>query len=133
MSHLLPEQVPNYLEIVIGSVTDRIKVLAENPGLPTLSQATLNALAKAACSWLRKFAVCHSTACESATIALDAGVDQIHQIPLDKRHDRTTTQKSVAKGVSSCPTLAMIQAVVDRNSTENYSFAVASKSVRALY
>ena len=43
------------------------------------------------------------------------------------------SKKFVANGISLCPVLAMMQAVVDRNPTKKYSFAIASKSVRASY
>lgn len=127
-----PEQVPHYMATVVETGTDWVKLLTENPGLPTLSQASLNALVKAAHGY-GKFTVCHSTAYESANMALEAGVDQIHHAPLDKPYDNTTVHKFLARGISFCPTLAMMQAVVDRSPTKGYSFAVAAASVRALY
>ncbi len=127
-----PEQVSEYMETVVASGTDWVKLLAEDPGRPTLSQASLNALVIAAHGY-GKFTVYHSTAYESTNMALDAGVDQINHAPLDKPHDTMTIQKFLANGIPSCPTLAMMQAVVDQNPTKNYSYAVASASVKALY
>jgi len=113
---------------VVASGTDWVKLLAEDPGRPTLSQASLDTLVTAAHGY-GKFTVCHSIAYGSANMALDAAVDQIHHAPLDKPHDTMTIQKFLANGIPSCPTLAMMQAVVDQNPTKNYSYAVASASV----
>lgn len=125
-----PQQVPKYMQLVAGASADWVKLIAEDPGFPTLNQPTLNALVSASHGY-GKFTVCHSTSYTSANMALDAGVDQIHHAPLDIPHNGTTVDKFVAQGIASCPTLVMMQAVVDRNSTKKY--AAAAASVKALY
>ena len=65
-------------------------------------------------------------------MALDAGVDQVHHAPLNKPHNDTTVSKFLEKGAISCPTLTMMQAVVDQRPT-NRSWAVAAQSVKTLY
>jgi len=94
----------------IAEGADYIKLIADIPGP---DQETLDALV--ATSHQRgKRTVAHAVSMAALDMALQAGVDMVTHVPLDRPLTESTAARILAQGCVSIPTLTMMKGVVDR-------------------
>ena len=79
--------------------------------------------------------MCHAAASRflSASRMLEAGIDEVHYVPLNRPHNSETVRKSSAGAMPSCLSLAMMQPVEDRYPGKSYFYVVVARSVKTLY
>jgi imidazolonepropionase-like amidohydrolase len=95
----------------IAEGADYVKLIADIPGP---DQETLNALV--ATSHDRgKRTVAHAVSTAALDMALQAGVDMITHVPLDRRLTESTAARALAQKCVSIPTLTMMKGIVDRS------------------
>ncbi len=89
---------------------DYIKLIADIPGP---DQETLDALVAASHDH-GKLTVAHAVSTAALDMALQAGVDMITHVPLDRRLTESTAARVLAQKCVSIPTLTMMKGIVDR-------------------
>jgi len=94
----------------IAEGADYIKLIADIPGP---DQETLDALVAASHDH-GKLAVAHAVSTAALDMALQAGVDMITHVPLDRRLTESTAVRVLAQKCVSIPTLTMMNGIVDR-------------------
>ncbi len=95
----------------IAEGADYIKLIADIPGP---DQETLDALV--ATSHQRgKRTVAHAVSTAALDMALQAGVDMVTHVPLDRRLTESTAARILAQKCASIPTLTMMKGIVDRS------------------
>ncbi|MET7399231.1 amidohydrolase family protein [Dactylosporangium sp. NPDC005572] len=90
--------------------SDYVKIIVGNPE-PSHDQATLDAITAAAHRH-RKLVVAHAISTEAYRMALQAGVDVLTHVPLDRPLDDDTAARIAAEGRAMVPTLGMMAGVV---------------------
>jgi imidazolonepropionase-like amidohydrolase len=95
----------------IAEGADYIKLIADIPGL---DQETLDALV-ATSHRAGKRAVAHAVSAAALDMALQAGVDMVTHVPLDRRLTDSTAARVLAQKCVSIPTLTMMKGIVDRS------------------
>ena len=94
----------------IAEGADYIKLIADIPGP---DQATLDALVTQ--SHVRgRLTVAHAVSTAAFDMALQAGVDMVTHVPLDRRLTQSTAARVLAQKCASIPTLTMMKGIVDR-------------------
>lgn len=112
MSVSTPEEAEALVAHCVDSGADYIKVMIENghvlgdPGLPTLSDPTLKAGVAAAHAH-HKMAIAHALTYDSTTQALDAGIDGLAHLLIDRAVDQKMIEsfKSLHAFVTPCACL----------------------------
>ena len=94
----------------IAEGADYIKLIADIPGP---EQETLDALVAASHDH-GKLTVAHAVSTAALDMALQAGVDMITHVPLDRRLIESTAARVLAQKCVSIPTLTMMKGIVDR-------------------
>jgi imidazolonepropionase-like amidohydrolase len=94
----------------IAEGADYIKLIADIPGP---DQETLDALVAASHDH-GKLTVAHAVSTAAVDMALQAGVDMITHVPLDRRLTGSTAARVLAQKCVSIPTLTMMKGIVDR-------------------
>ena len=94
----------------IAEGADYIKLIADIPGP---DQETLDALVAASHDH-GKLTVAHAVSTAALDMALQAGVDMITHVPLDRRLTESTAARVLAQKCVSIPTLTMMKGIVDR-------------------
>jgi imidazolonepropionase-like amidohydrolase len=102
------QQAGEFVATQVAAGADYIKIVAEAPGGGGPDQDTLNALAAAARAHGRK-SVAHAATAGAYTMAVDAGVDFITHIPLDRPLDPGDVTRMAAHGTVCIPTLTMME------------------------
>jgi imidazolonepropionase-like amidohydrolase len=105
----------------IAEGADYIKIIADIPGP---DQETLDALV-ATSHQHGKRTVAHAVSTAALDMALQAGVDMITHVPLDRRLTESTAALILAQQCVSIPTLTMMKGIVDR-----FAAATASQPKR---
>lgn len=106
-----PADAARFVADRIAEGADYIKLIADIPGP---DQETLDALV--ATSHQRgKRVVAHAVSTAALDMALQAGVDMITHVPLDRRLTESTAARIVAQKCVSIPTLTMMKGIVDRS------------------
>jgi imidazolonepropionase-like amidohydrolase len=95
----------------IAEGADYIKLIADIPGP---DQETLDALV-AASHQHGKRTVAHAASRAALVMALQAGVDMVTHVPLDRRLTESTAARLLAQGCVSIPTLTMMKGIADRS------------------
>jgi imidazolonepropionase-like amidohydrolase len=95
----------------IAEGADYIKLIADIPGP---DQETLDALV-ATSHRHGKRTVAHAVSTATLDMALQAGVDMVTHVPLDRRLTESTAARILAQKCVSIPTLTMMKGVVDRS------------------
>jgi imidazolonepropionase-like amidohydrolase len=94
----------------IAEGADYIKLIVDNPGP---DQETLDALV-AASHRHGKRPVAHAASTAALDMALQAGVDMITHVPLDRALTASTAARILAQDCAMIPTLTMMKGIVDR-------------------
>jgi imidazolonepropionase-like amidohydrolase len=101
----------------IAEGADYIKLIADIPGP---DQATLDALVTH--SHVRgRLTVAHAVSTAAVDMALQAGVDMITHVPLDRRLTESTAARVLARDCACIPTLTMMKGIVDRTAATPFS------------
>ncbi len=124
-----PEDAEGYVTDRISEGSDYIKIIIEEPGF---DQATVNALAGAARRH-GKLSVAHAASFAAIAMALEAQVDVITHVPLDRALDDAAVARFVADGRISVPTLTMMQGTVEQSHRPGDDYAQSRATVAALY
>jgi imidazolonepropionase-like amidohydrolase len=95
----------------IAEGADYIKLIADLPGP---DQETLDALVAAAHQH-SKLTVAHAVSTAALDMALQAGVDMITHVPLDRPLTESTAARILAQKCVSIPTLTMMKGIADRS------------------
>ena len=95
----------------IAEGADYIKLIADIPGP---DQETLDALV-ATSHHRGKRVVAHAVSTAALDMALQAGVDMITHVPLDRRLTESTAARILAQKCVSIPTLTMMKGIADRS------------------
>ena len=115
----------------IAEGADYIKLIADIPGP---DQETLDALV-ATSHEHGKRTVAHAASRAALVMALQAGVDMVTHVPLDRRLTESTAARILAQGCVSIPTLTMMKGIADRSAAAAASrpkgVAVAGPSYEA--
>ncbi|MBW8487221.1 amidohydrolase family protein [Actinomadura sp. PM05-2] len=122
-----PGDALRFVSARVAESSDYIKVIVDVPGL---DQPTLTAIALAAHGF-GKQVMAHATTAAAAKIALAAGIDMIHHVPLDAPLDAATVSSYRSRGAVAVPTLTMMEGFANLG-IPGYSYASAESSVGAL-
>ena len=95
----------------IAEGADYIKLIADIPGP---DQETLNALVATSHDHGKR-TVAHAVSTAALDMALQAGVNMITHVPLDRRLTESTAARALAQKCVSIPTLTMMKGIVDRS------------------
>src|ERR1700733_15164517 len=106
----------------IAEGADYIKLIADIPGP---DQATLDAIVTH--SHVRgRLTVAHAVSTAAFDMALQAGVDMVTHVPLERRLTQSTAARVLAQKCASIPTLTMMKGIVDRSAAASYESARGS-------
>ncbi|MFJ4438989.1 amidohydrolase family protein [Streptomyces sp. NPDC088923] len=100
-----PEQATAFVRARISEGSDYIKIIIDVPGL---SPETIKAVTVAA-HVRGKRVMAHATTAASADVALAAGVDMIHHVPIDTALTASAATRYTTTGTVSVPTLTMME------------------------
>ncbi|NEA40593.1 amidohydrolase family protein [Streptomyces sp. SID11385] len=100
-----PDQATAFVRARISEGSDYIKIIIDVPGL---SPETIKAVTVAA-HVRGKRVMAHATTAASAGVALDAGVDMIHHVPIDTALTASAATRYTTSGTVSVPTLTMME------------------------
>ncbi|MFB7031683.1 MULTISPECIES: amidohydrolase family protein [unclassified Streptomyces] len=103
-----PRQAGEFVAAQVSAGADYIKIVAEAPGQGGPDQETVDALVAAARTHGRK-TVAHAATAGAYTMVLDAGVDFVTHIPLDRPLDQTEVMRMATHGTVCIPTLTMME------------------------
>ena len=103
-----PSQAADFVGDQVASGAAFIKLIAEDPGSPTLSQVTLDTIVHYAHQH-EKLTACHAASKSAVGMALKARVNQVHHSPLDTALDASDIEKYVKLGALNVPTLVAMQ------------------------
>ncbi|XVV37626.1 amidohydrolase family protein [Streptomyces sp. CA-100214] len=103
-----PRQAGEFVAAQVSAGADYIKIVAEAPGEGGPDQETLNALVAAARTHGRK-TVAHAASAGAHLMAVEAGVDCVTHIPLDRPLDAGEAARMAALGQVCVPTLTMME------------------------
>ncbi|MFB6549450.1 amidohydrolase family protein [Streptomyces sp. NPDC056405] len=103
-----PQQAGEFVAAQVSAGADYIKIVAEAPGQGGPEQETIDALVAAARTHGRK-TVAHAATAGAYTMALDAGVDFVTHIPIDRPLDPGDIARMAAAGQVCIPTLTVMQ------------------------
>lgn len=81
----------------------------------------------------KKMSIAHAAQSVAFDRALEAGVDMITHVPMDKAIEKTTCDAMVAKAVVAIPTLTMMRGVVINIKRPGVDFANSISSVTKMY
>jgi imidazolonepropionase-like amidohydrolase len=125
------DEAARFVTARVGEGSDYIKIVVGSPG-GDHDQATLSALVAAAHAH-GKLAVAHTASYEPAWRALEAGVDVLTHVPLDRALDEVFSARAAAGGRFVIPTLAMMESIVQQHGRPGADYAAARASVSALH
>jgi imidazolonepropionase-like amidohydrolase len=123
-----PEDAARFVASRIAEGSDYIKVILGSPG-GDHDQPTLDALIAAAHAH-GKLVIAHAASYASAFRAMAAGVDAVTHVPLDRALDKAAVDQGVHFAI---PTLAMMEAIVQRGARADADYDRARASVTALH
>lgn len=103
-----PQQAGEFVAAQASAGADYIKIVVEAPGQGGPDQETLDALVAAAHTHGRK-TVAHAATAGAWTMALDAGVDFLTHVPLDRPLDAADIARTVREDRVCIPTLTMME------------------------
>lgn len=123
-----PQDAASFVASRVAEGSDYIKVILGSPG-GDHDQPTLDALIAAAHAH-GKLVIAHAASYAPALRAMAAGVDAVTHVPLDRALD----QAAVGQGVQfAIPTLAMMEAMVQRGARADADYDTARASVTVLH
>ncbi|MCJ1292322.1 hypothetical protein MMC34_003872 [Xylographa carneopallida] len=123
------DQAAQFVADRIQEGSDYIKIITDVPGL---DQATLNALVEASHAH-GKICFAHAAKNVPYTMALEAGADVLTHVPLDTALSTATVTSMAAGHHIVVPTLAMMEAIVEKLPRAGLSYEPARASVIALH
>ncbi|HEV2638844.1 MAG TPA: amidohydrolase family protein [Actinocrinis sp.] len=126
-----PDQAAGFVADRIAEGSDYLKIVIGNPG-PSHDKATLEALVGAAHEH-GKTVVAHASSYLSVQLALDAGVDVLTHVPLDRALDQEIARRAAAEGRIVIPTLAMMEGIVEQSAPPGATYAASRQSVAELH
>ncbi|KAK4504326.1 hypothetical protein PRZ48_005242 [Zasmidium cellare] len=103
--HVKTEEAAEWVQKRIAEGSDYIKIIADVPGP---DQKTMNAVVAEAHKHGKKV-VAHAASYAPFNMALDAGVDIVTHLSLDKAVDSVMAEKMVETGAIAVPTLCMMK------------------------
>jgi imidazolonepropionase-like amidohydrolase len=119
-----PQEAARFVASRLAEGSDYIKIVLGSPG-GDHDQPTLDALIAAAHAH-GKLVIAHTASYGPAVRAIAAGVDAITHVPLDRPLDQGGVPFAI-------PTLAMMEAIVQRGARPGTDYATARTSVTALH
>lgn len=123
-----PGQATQFVRSRVAEGSDYIKVILDEPGL---SPETVQAVTRAAHS-AGKQVMAHATLTATVVRALDAGVDMIHHVPMDRALSASEAARYVSTGTVAVPTLTMMEGFGNLG-IPGMDYAAAEGSVAALH
>ncbi|MFD0020696.1 amidohydrolase family protein [Streptomyces sp. NPDC058382] len=126
-----PEEAADFVARQTSAGADYIKIVAEAPGHGGPDQDTMNALVAAARAHGRK-TVAHAATGGAFTMALEAGVDFVTHIPLDRPLVDEDISRILAQRQVAIPTLTMMEGTAAARGMAP-AFALASRNVAELH
>jgi imidazolonepropionase-like amidohydrolase len=105
-----PSGATRFVTDRVAEGADYIKLIADIPGP---DQETLDALVATSHDH-GKLTVAHAVSAAALDMALQAGVDMITHVPLDRRLTTSTAGRVLAQKCVSIPTLTMMRGIVER-------------------
>jgi imidazolonepropionase-like amidohydrolase len=128
-----PQDAARFVASRVAEGSDYIKVILGSPG-GDHDQPTLDALIAAAHAH-GKLVIAHAASYAPALRAMAADVDAVTHVPLDRALDQAALdQAALDQGVRfAIPTLAMMEAIVQRGARADADYESARASVTALH
>lgn len=124
-------QATGFVAARVAEGSNYIKVITGTPGADGLDQPTLNAVTNAAHGF-GKQVMAHATTADDVAMALLAGIDMIHHVPLDTALTSSAAAQYVSGHCVSVPTLTMMEGFANLG-IPGLNYAAASGSVAALH
>ncbi|MER5951895.1 amidohydrolase family protein [Streptomyces sp. NPDC001904] len=126
-----PQEAGEFVAAQVSAGADYIKIVVEAPGEGGPDRETIDALVAAARTHGRK-TVAHAATAGAYTMALDAGVDHVTHIPLDRLLEPGEIARMAGQGQVCIPTLTMMEgtAAARGNAT---AYRTARRNLAALH
>lgn len=127
---LTPDRADGFVTTRITEGSDYLKIVLEAPGQGGPDRMTIDALIAAAHAHNIRV-VAHAATSGAYRLAVDAGIDIITHVPIDRLLAADDVARMAAQGQVAVPTLTMMEATAAARGIPD-SFAVAVENVAAL-
>ncbi|MEU9454927.1 amidohydrolase family protein [Streptomyces sp. NPDC048277] len=127
-----PEEARKFVAERVAEGVDYIKVVTERPGTGNIEQPTLDALVAAAHQHGKRV-VAHAVAAEAYEMAVEAGVDVLTHVPLDRPLSPETVARMARGNHIVVPTLIMMKRVCENANGAGGDYGAARASVSAMH
>ncbi|MEU3294391.1 amidohydrolase family protein [Streptomyces longwoodensis] len=126
-----PQQAGEFVAAQVSAGADYIKIVAEAPGQGGPDQQTMAALVAASRTHGRK-TVAHAATAGAYLMALDAGVDFLTHVPLDRPLDPADAARTAAEGRVCIPTLTVMEGTAAARGA-SHAYQTARRNLHMLH
>ncbi|MEU2205691.1 amidohydrolase family protein [Streptomyces hygroscopicus] len=126
-----PQQAGEFVAAQVSAGSDYIKIVAEAPGDGGPDQETMNALVAAARTHGKR-TVAHAVTSGACTMALNADVDLVTHIPLDRPLDQADIARMAEGKKAVIPTLTMMEGTAAARGVP-HAYRTARRNLAALH